>query len=241
MELSCRMKQVADMVEPCQCVADIGCDHGYISIYLTEQGIAKRALAMDVRTGPLSHAQRNIKEKHLEHRIQCRLSDGLMQLQPGEADTIVIAGMGGPLMVRILEDGAEKRIGTETFILQPQSEIPDVRRYLHRIGYAIVEEAMLLEDGKYYTVMKAVPVTQEISGGKEDWTVEEYQYGKYLMDTKSSVLLQYLQKEEKTLEDIVNKLRKQETNKAEERLQEMGEQLKRNREAQKIYETKNHN
>ncbi|MBP3505162.1 MAG: SAM-dependent methyltransferase [Lachnospiraceae bacterium] len=244
MELSFRMKQVADMVEPCHGVADIGCDHGYVSIYLIEQGIAQQVLAMDVRTGPLSRAERNVKEKHLEDRIQCRLSDGLEQLQAGEVETIVIAGMGGPLMIRILEQGAGSRLGTETLILQPQSEIPVLRQYLHKIGYGIVEEAMLLEAGKYYTVIKAKPLNnicreanmQMLRTEAGEWKPVEYQYGRYLLEQQSSVLQQYLLHEKKTLEAIANRLMEQQTEKAQERLLGITEQLKWNREAQDYYE-----
>lgn len=232
MELSLRMKQVADMVEPCHVAADIGCDHGYVSIYLIEQGLAEHVIAMDVRTGPLSRAEQNVKQKHLQTKIQCRLSDGLEKLAPGEADTIVIAGMGGPLMVRILEQGADKRLGNETLILQPQSDIPAVRQYLHRIGYAIEEEGMLQEDGKYYTIMKA----KNGESCREKWSQAEYQYGKYLLEQKSAVLKQYLVQEEALLKELQEKLTRQQTPKTQERLEEIKEQLTWNQEAQKAYE-----
>lgn len=239
MGLSLRMQRVADMVEPCERVADIGCDHGYVSIYLVEQGIADHVLAMDVRKGPLSRAEANIRQKQLQTRIECRLSDGLERLQPGEADTILLAGMGGPLMIDILTKGSNKRLGTETLIVQPQSDIPEVRRYLHRIGYEITAEDMLQEDGKYYTVMKAKPSNSDTATDKL-WSEAEEQYGKLLLEKQSPVLKQYLEREERQLTQLQEQLNHQATEKVNQRLAELQELLKWNREAQEYYEIKKH-
>ncbi len=247
MGLSLRMQRVADMVEPCERVADIGCDHGYVSIYLVEQGIADHVLAMDVRKGPLSRAEANIRQKQLQTRIECRLSDGLERLQPGEADTILLAGMGGPLMIDILTKGSNKRLGTETLIVQPQSDIPEVRRYLHRIGYEITAEDMLQEDGKYYTVMKAKPSASDTATDADTdtdtdklWSEAEEQYGKLLLEKQSPVLKQYLEREERQLTQLQEQLNHQATEKANQRLAELQELLKWNREAQGYYEIKKH-
>lgn len=239
MGLSLRMQRVADMVEPCERVADIGCDHGYVSIYLVEQGIADHVLAMDVRKGPLSRAEANIRQKQLQTRIECRLSDGLERLQPGEADTILLAGMGGRLMIDILTKGSNKRLGTETLIVQPQSDIPEVRRYLHRIGYEITAEDMLQEDGKYYTVMKAKPSDSDTAADKL-WSEAEEQYGKLLLEKQSPVLKQYLEREERQLTQLQEQLNHQATEKVNQRLAELQELLKWNREAQGYYEIKKH-
>ena len=86
----------------------MGCDHGWVSVYLVQQGISPRVLAMDVRRGPLSRAQQHIRQRGLEAYIETRLSDGVAALEAGEADTVLCAGMGGRLMQRILEEGREK-------------------------------------------------------------------------------------------------------------------------------------
>ena len=135
-------------------VADVGCDHGYISIYLVQSGIAASAIAMDVRKGPLSGAKANIEGYGLENAITTRLSDGLKELSKGEADSLVIAGMGGKLMMRILEDGDPESLGIRLSVLQPQSELSDFRQYLREKGYRILEEKIVFEDGKYYFPMK---------------------------------------------------------------------------------------
>ena len=105
MMLSKRMQAVADLVPEAACLADIGTDHGYLPISLVQKGRVSRAIAMDVNAGPLDRASGHIEECGLGERIATRLSDGLTELGPGEADVVLIAGMGGPLTVRILERG----------------------------------------------------------------------------------------------------------------------------------------
>jgi len=148
MQLSLRLKTVADSVTGGSRVADVGCDHAYIAIHLAENNIAPRVIAMDVNKGPLSKARDNIELRGLKDRIETRLSDGLARLTPGEADTVVIAGMGGALMARILTDGETDLNEVKELILQPQSEIFLVRRYLHENGYRIESEKMEKEDEK---------------------------------------------------------------------------------------------
>lgn len=137
-------------------VADIGCDHGYISMYLVQHEIADKAIAMDVRKGPLSGAENNIREFGLSEAITTRLSDGLQKLLPDEAEAAIIAGMGGKLMIRILEDGRPVELGIKEAVLQPQSDIDEFRRYLRDSGYTIVSEKIILDEGKYYFPMRVV-------------------------------------------------------------------------------------
>ena len=103
--LSIRMQAVADLVSDGMRIADIGTDHGFVPIALVSAGRCPYAVAADVRRGPLSHAAENIRKYGLSEVIETRLSDGLEKIKPGEADSIIIAGMGGMLMIRILEEG----------------------------------------------------------------------------------------------------------------------------------------
>ena len=103
LSLSKRMEAVVNMVSPQSfAIADIGCDHAYVSIALRQRRMAQKVIAMDVRKGPLAIAKNNVMQYGLEDTITLRLSDGLEQLQPNEVGTIIIAGMGGLLMMRIL-------------------------------------------------------------------------------------------------------------------------------------------
>lgn len=146
------------MVTPGSRVADVGCDHGFVSIYLYRQGISPRVYAMDVRPGPLSRAKEHIEAYGLSSYIETRLSDGVEALAAGEADTLICAGMGGRLMAKILSDGMEKIRDMRELILQPQSELAFFRKFLRTHDFCIMQENMVKEDGKYYPMMRAVPV-----------------------------------------------------------------------------------
>ena len=153
--LSKRLTALANMVTDGNRLADIGTDHGYIPIYLCQTGKIPSALAVDIGKGR-QQAQTHIAEHGLSEQIKTRLSDGMAALQSGEADTILIAGMGGGLVMKILSEGAEKLTGREELILQPQSEITLVREFLRMRNFQILDEDMILEDGKYYPMMKVI-------------------------------------------------------------------------------------
>ncbi len=153
-QLSERLQTVADMVTEGRTVADIGTDHGFVPIYLIGTGKASRVIAMDVRSGPLDRARSHVIEYNYESKIECRLSDGMEKLLPGEAQTITCAGMGGPLMQKIIENGNPRELGITEMILQPQSDILQFRKYLRDNDYEIVDEQLILEEGKYYMPMK---------------------------------------------------------------------------------------
>lgn len=105
MKLSKRMQAVAAMVSPGNVLADIGTDHGYVPIALVQEHVIPRAIAMDINEGPLERATAHIREYHLESLIETRRSNGVEMLREGEADSILIAGMGGELIIGILTAG----------------------------------------------------------------------------------------------------------------------------------------
>ena len=154
-KLSKRLAMVASFVPKGSRIADIGTDHGYLPICLVEQGICPGAVAMDVGRGPLGRANAHIREHGLSGVIETRLSDGLARLRPGEADTVVMAGMGGQLVIHILENGRHMWESLENLILSPQSDLAQVRRWLEENGFQIEREDMVLDEGKYYTAMLA--------------------------------------------------------------------------------------
>ncbi|MCF0134631.1 MAG: SAM-dependent methyltransferase, partial [Blautia sp.] len=123
MQLSLRLKAIADLVTPGNRLVDVGCDHGYLPVYLVQESIIPSAIAMDVRKGPLERARANIRMYGYEAFIKTRMSDGLAELRAGEGETLVIAGMGGPLMESILAAKPEVRESFREMILQPQSDI----------------------------------------------------------------------------------------------------------------------
>lgn len=232
MELSKRLKAVAGLVTEGASVADIGTDHGYVPIWLIQSGRASKVIAMDVNEGPLERARGHIRSKRLEGVIFTRRSDGLQALHAGEADTMIAAGMGGGLVIRILEESPEIVADMKEFILQPQSEIHKVRKYLNSHGFRSVEERMVEEDGKYYPMMKLV------HGEEEPYTEEELYYGRILLREKDPVLYQLLQKEHTLKKTIADRLADQSGEGAESRRRELGEELARIERAIASYENR---
>lgn len=249
MELSNRLQAVADLLDSHEAIADIGCDHGFVSIYLIESNKASRVLAMDVNKGPLERAAEHVNEKRLSTYIETRLSDGAKALEfikdengtsKLEVQAALIAGMGGRLMIRIIQDSFDKFTSMEEFVLQPQSEIPKVRAFVRQMGYHIEKENMILEDGKYYPMMKVVrgngntgkmddiPSNLKEKMEKEVFSLQNLydEYGEYLLKTRNEILFHFLKFERELYNDILEKLRQTETSKGEVRQKEIEQKLK---------------
>ena len=229
MELSKRLQAVADLVTPGLKVADIGTDHGYIPIWLMEHKKASFAVAMDINKGPLEKARENIRLHGLTSYIETRLSDGMKNLKAGEAESVVIAGMGGGLVMKILEDVKGKSLGIREWILQPQSEIQKVRTYLRESGYCIVAEDMVLDEGKFYPMMKV------IKGEPELYSEAELCYGKILLKNRNKVLEEFLKKELDIKTEIRNRLQNSDGENISRRKAELTKEIELIREALKVY------
>lgn len=201
MTLSARLSAVASMVTIGSRVCDVGCDHGFVSVYLVQAHISPHVLAMDVRSGPLGAAREHIVEYGLDKQIETRLSDGLHNYNPGEADTLICAGMGGRLMRKILSENKEKTVSFKELILQPQSELEEFRGWLREQGYRIADEKMVEEDGKFYPMMRVVP-----GGVEEDLCKLSDRYGPLLLQKKDNVLADYLRREERIYREILAEL-----------------------------------
>lgn len=229
--LSRRLRMNASFVTPGNRLCDVGTDHAYIPIALVQDGTVPSALAMDVNEGPLERAKEHIREFRLESCIHTRLSDGVQALHPGEADSVLIAGMGGALTIKILSEGQQVLESVKELILQPQSELDKVRRYLAESGYTIEREEMVREDGKYYTVMKAV--AGEMLYNREIF----YHYGKLLLEQKHPVLWEYLQQRREICEKIYGKLIREGSGeeRTRARIRELQEELQQIHDALEYY------
>lgn len=218
MEISKRLERVAALVTR-DIVADIGTDHGYVPIYLYRKGRLKKAFACDVRQGPLEKCRQNIALFGAEGVIEPRLGSGLTPLAPGEAKTAIMAGMGGMLIVHILQECPEVAESLEELVLSPQRDFAAVRRYLHQIGFAIREEHMLNEEGKPYLLMRC-------ERGAEQYSREiEYLYGKLLLEQKEPILRELLQHEAQKYEKLLQHLKQNPTENAKKRLPEAAQKL----------------
>lgn len=227
--LSKRLEAVAGMVTAGNRVCDVGCDHGFVPIYLIKQGVSPGVLAMDVKEGPLKRAREHIQAYRLEKYIETRLSDGLSSYKSGEADSLICAGMGGKLMMKILEADRMKTDSFRELILQPQSELEQFRRFLRTQGYFIIAENMIEEDVKFYPIMKTVKKTDKTMTYGESFEASwkqrmEDRYGPILLQEKHPVLYRYLEREKRILEGILEQIEANERQR-DERYAEVKEQL----------------
>ena len=210
-ELSKRLQAVADLVTPGMRLADVGTDHAYIPIYLTQNGLVPSAIAMDINKGPLERADTHILEHGLDGKIVTRLSDGLVNLKMEEADTMIAAGMGGGLVIHILNEDPAKTRSLKELILQPQSELAKVRRYLEE-----------------HPMMKVIPTEQKgLYAEGVPAAEEELEYGKYLLEKGHPVMGEYLKKELSVNQGVYEKLRVQESERTKERSAEILHMIKR--------------
>ncbi len=227
MQLSKRLQAVADLVTIGNAVADVGCDHAYISIYLAKQKNSPRVIAMDVNQGPIDRANENIIKYGCENKIETRKSNGLQKLEVGEVDTILIGGMGGALTIQILSAKLEVMTTVKELVLQPQSEINKVRQFLQEQKFCIVEENMLYEDGKYYVMMRAIP--KEKAGDESDryqLTIDEhFYYGRLLLEVQNSILKEFLLWDLSLCEGIRDNLLRTQTDNSRIRLKELEQQM----------------
>lgn len=224
MNLSKRLRTAYDMVTDGSVVADIGCDHAFLSIALVSGGKAVRAFACDVNEGPLKKAEANIKATGLSDRIRTVLSDGLCSLDE-PVDSIVICGMGGSLIISILEKSLEKVKAARELILSPQSDIAKVRIWLYEHGFSLLKETAVTDAGKYYCVMRVVP-GDEPEGWEVPYVPKEaffyvMKYGPYLLAHGGSVFEEHLSKRENELKKILVKL-----DRTSDRYKELDEEMK---------------
>lgn len=227
---------MANLVTKGYVTADIGTDHAYIPIYLVRNNLVPKAFAVDVREGPLSCAAQNVALEGLEEKITVLRSDGFSALLPGQVQAVqsaVLSGMGGPLMIRLLREGAAAVKSFRECILQPQSQAAMVRSFLLEEGFSLVKEDMVFEDGKFYPMMKVRPPASGkppsepfcLERQGEIWTEVEIRYGKYLLTHGHPVLKQLLEKEEAQKSSIIERLKKSGSDRAGDRIRELSGEL----------------
>jgi len=230
--LSGRLRLIASFVSPGNRLADIGTDHAYIPVFLAAEGMIPSAIAMDLREGPLNGAKEHIRETGVEKKVIVRISDGMKELKPKEADTVLISGLGGELLIRILTEAEETvKSSISEFILSPHTEWGAVRCFLRENGFRIQREAMIREDGKYYTVMAASFRKKEdrdlyAEAGRRGYGIKTCDaFGPYLILKRDAVLLEYLEKEKKAADRILEGLPK-EGERTEKRSEELREYIR---------------
>ncbi|MFJ8236922.1 tRNA (adenine(22)-N(1))-methyltransferase [Ureibacillus sp. NPDC094379] len=203
-KLSKRLELVASFVPTGAVVADIGSDHAYLPCYLIHKGIINKAIAGEVVKGPYDSAVRQVRAENLTDKITVRLADGLAAVQESDhVDTITIAGMGGPLIVTILENGKDALKSVTRLILQPNIHAKVIREWALEKGWAILDEEILEEDGKIYEVLV-------LQRGNMTLTEEEILLGKLLLANKSDVFIEKWTKEIDNWVRVLNSIEKAE-------------------------------
>lgn len=157
-----RLVRLASLVPVCDCVADIGTDHGMLPVFLVSSGRCSKAIAADVRPGPLSAARRCVNEAGLGEKVSLRLGSGLSVIQEREAPVTVIAGMGGSLIAQLLGASIETARRLPLLILQANTMEAELRRFLWDEGFQILDE-QAVADGRHVYLILIVRWTGAVS------------------------------------------------------------------------------
>ena len=183
-----RLHTVASMVPPCHTMADIGTDHGYVPASLALSGQCRHVIASDIAEGPCQAATETRNKYKLHNEMEIRMAPGLQGLRAGEAETVVIAGMGGATIVGILEESPEIAASVKTFVLQPMNAGGLLRRWLAQHGYLIAEEALCKENKHIYNIIKAVR-----GENKQDLSPLEAEFGPCILEKKPALWQEYME------------------------------------------------
>lgn len=197
-----RLECIKSVVSKCNVAADIGTDHGYVAEMLLIDNICHKVIATDLNEGPLSRAVEHLSAVNLDKKCDFRLGNGLTVLREYEAETIIIAGMGGELIADILENSKHIALKASYLILQPMTTTERLRHYLYNNGYKIIDERIVKELHHYYFIIKAVPGTDNI----EDEIY--YEVSKILLEKKEPLLLEYLDRLLGMNEKIISSIEK---------------------------------
>lgn len=199
-KLSKRLLAIANLIDDNSKVADIGCDHGLVSIYLAMNKQNISIIASDINQNALDNAIKNINKYHLEDKIKVCLSNGLDNIND-EIDTIIISGMGGHTIIDILTNNQEKLNTVNNIIIQSNNDIEYVRRKIVKLGYYISKEKLILDKNIYYTVIL-------FTKGKKKYTNKEYYFGPILLKENSKIFIEKKNKEYTKLVNIKNNIPK---------------------------------
>ena len=201
MELSKRLMKIASYVNYCEAIADIGTDHGYIPIYLVKNNKCNSAIASDINKGPIEKASTNIRFEGLSEKIKCLLGGGLKPLKVGEVNGVIIAGMGGNLIRDIILEDIEKVKLYDFLILQPAQNPEVLRKFLYNNNFEILNEDLILDDGKFYELFK---VKYNENAKKRNVKDEiSYEISSILLESNNSLVNDYIKSKIKKYENII--------------------------------------
>lgn len=201
-KLTPRLQAVAELVPQGAKLADIGTDHAYLPVYLLKTGRISYAIASDVREGPVARAKDTIARYGMESGIETRLGSGLTSLRAGEADTVVIAGMGGLLIAGLLEESKELVKTIPLLLLQPMTAMAELREYLSQNGFRVARELLVREEEKIYHIFA-------VEHGEERVTDRAELYlGRRLLEERPPLFWDYLAQREHALSTAAEGMKK---------------------------------
>ncbi len=228
MNLSDRLIKISEFVKKDTRVLDIGTDHGYIPIYLVENKISKNIIASDISSDSLKKTTELVGEKSLEENIDSRLGNGLEVIEPFEVDGVIMAGMGGILIQKILEKDKEITKSIEYFIFQPMIASKELRQYLSQNNFKIIDEELSKEGDKFYEIIYAE------KGYENSKNEIYYEISEILIEKKHHLIKEFIENKIKLtnsviieLEDKTSKRSIKRRNELEKKIKEYMEVLKR--------------
>lgn len=202
MKLTDRLLKIASLVDEGKKIADIGTDHGYIPVYLLKNDKIDFAILADVNKGPLDNARKEVRHNKLEDKVDLRLGSGIEVLNENEVDQIIIAGMGGILISELLEAKTSVAQNAEKLILQPMQAQDELRKYLYKNGYEVINEVLVKEDFRIYEIIEA-----KYTGKKTEVSDEiYYEVSNKLIENKDQLLVEFINKKINAYENIIKKL-----------------------------------
>ena len=196
-KISKRLMAAASLVRDGSRVADVGTDHAYLPIYLYKTGKITGGVASDINKGPVDRAKENISLYDVGEAIEVVLTDGLCKIEEYSPDDVLILGMGGELIVKILSDAQWINAQKHRLILQPMTHPELVRKYLYENGFSIVDER-IVDDEKIYQIICA-----EYSGNVETVSQCELMFGKINIERRDELLFELLERTRKIYEERI--------------------------------------
>jgi tRNA (adenine22-N1)-methyltransferase len=220
MRLTPRLAAIAELIPPGSTVADIGTDHAYLPLYLVQEQISQRVVASDINSAPLQQARETVAAFNCLQKIDLRQGDGLNVIQvQDQINTVVIAGIGGENIIKILEGGREKLKSVERLILQPMKESGALRLYLAHNGYALVRESLALEGRRLYEIIMAKP------GLENETDLFRLSLGPRLLEVKPPLLPLLLREKIRKLRIVHRSLQRARQENVSDKLQEVEKTL----------------
>ncbi len=205
MELSNRLQAIADCITKGNSVADIGTDHAYLPIFLIDNNISNNIIASDIVEGPVQNALSNVKKHNMDKEIRIIQASGLNGITDS-IDTIIIAGMGGMLIIDIISDDLDIAYGAKELILQPMKNSIELRKFLVKNKFKIVEEKIGIDEDKFYEIIKVVKGTMIINNPLE------YEVTSVLRKNRDKSTKLFIEKKIDTTKNIIKRLKEESSN-----------------------------